>query len=91
MFYFFCYTVLGYGMRPERADVCIIVDTSRKYGPAWKDIVRGIASMMNRMSVSPSTTRLSLLTVDSLVRLRIKLGLCTNRECFKEKLESIRY
>ena len=83
--------LLGCGRTPEKVDVCIVVGTSRKHGLVWRDIVRGIAELSNKMSISPSTTRLALITVGSHAKMRIKLGACTNRECFKAELKKVRY
>ena len=87
----FHYSALGYGKRPGKADVLIILDIGINYRPMWNSIRHRIIALTNRMSVSPSTTRLGLITVGSHTRLRVKLGSCANRECFKAELKKVRY
>lgn len=87
----YVFTVLDCEKRPDRVDVCIVVDTNEKYGQRLTDAVKVIDSLIEKISISPSTSRLMLITATPEVKVQIHLNSCTNRECIQADLRKIRF
>ena len=74
----------------HREDLAIVLDSSTSIKQdVYESSIGFIYDLVDYMSISPSTTRLALITFASKATLEFSFEKCVNRECIHKKLSSL--